>query len=129
MIKKGLIAAVAVVFAMSALVWAAVENSKKKVMTVTALLRGGPQQSVRVGARVAEREIDYQTSPSFLLRFSVQDPAAPGPLMPVSYPGIMPDTLKIGRDVVLEGGFDGRSFAATSLLTQCPSKYEPPVPK
>jgi len=44
----------------------------------------------------------------------------------VEYAGIRPDTLQPGRDVILEGHYAGGVFQATVLMTQCPSKYEPP---
>lgn len=50
----------------------------------------------------------------------------------VVYFGVMPPQLKSDRDVILEGDFEqagGGTFTARELLTQCPSKYEPPKPK
>lgn len=46
------------------------------------------------------------------------------PVMPVVYRGVMPPTFQGGRDVLLEGNYDGTKFVATVLMTQCPSKYE-----
>ena len=41
----------------------------------------------------------------------------------------MPDTLRPGRDVIMEGSYSpNEGFLATSLSTQCPSKYQPPDP-
>lgn len=43
----------------------------------------------------------------------------------VTYRGAVPDTFKAGAEVIVEGGLgaDG-SFAAKTLMTKCPSKYE-----
>ncbi len=127
---------------------AATANNSRAVLTVMELTREGDRrsnESVRLGARVASREILYRTEPSFNLNFWVVDipdsetaydekntgdagEAFESDLteLQVSYPGIKPDTLQVGRDVILEGTWDGKIFKAASLLTQCPSKYEPP---
>jgi len=45
--------------------------------------------------------------------------------VPVSYRGIMPDMFAEGREVVVEGRWDGGGLAARQIMTSCPSKYEP----
>lgn len=44
----------------------------------------------------------------------------------VSYTGILPDSMAPGRELVIEGVLqpEGRQFAASEILTKCPSKYE-----
>lgn len=111
------------------LVSSAISNTAKAVVTVDQLLReSGDASRIRLGARVTEDEINYQTHPEFLLRFTVRDIASPQGKIAVEYRGMKPDTLRAGRDVILEGDFKGNTFIASSLLTQCPSKYEVPVP-
>lgn len=130
----------------------ATANNTRVVLTVVELLGEGDgnfsrkaSEKVRLGARVAGREIVYKTEPTFNLNFWVVDIPDEGSadsekvyptsqklrgsnskVLQVSYPGIKPDTLQVGRDVILEGTWDGNIFQASSLLTQCPSKYEPP---
>lgn len=129
MYNRFFIAVIVVVIAVSVLVLSAVENSAKAVLTVDELVHN-PQQriGIRVGARVTDEKISYRTNPSFLLEFFVRDIAQGGKSLPVRYEGIMPDTLKAGRDVILEGDYDGTMLTAKQLLTQCPSKYEVPLP-
>jgi cytochrome c-type biogenesis protein CcmE len=45
--------------------------------------------------------------------------------VPVAYQGIMPDMFAEGREVVVEGRFDGHGLIARQIMTSCPSKYEP----
>jgi cytochrome c-type biogenesis protein CcmE len=46
--------------------------------------------------------------------------------LPVTYKGTVPDTFKPGIDVLIEGRLDKDGiFRATTILTKCPSKYEP----
>lgn len=46
----------------------------------------------------------------------------------VAYSGILPDMFAEGREVVVEGRFDGGGLAARQIMTSCPSKYEPEAP-
>ena len=45
--------------------------------------------------------------------------------VPVVFHGSTPDLFRAGRHVYVVGGYDGRSLAATSITTKCPSKYSP----
>ncbi len=127
MVKKLVIAGCLVAGAVGLLLYSAINSTAKAVMTVSALsTESQDRPHIRLGARVAEGEIQYQTTPEFRLSFMVHDIKNPGPTVRVTYNGIMPDTLKVGRDVILEGDFRQGEFFATSLLTQCPSKYEVP---
>lgn len=126
------------------LIVSAVKSSAKAVVTVDELLKDAKaRENIRVGARVSEGKIENTGGERPVVRFFVGDikkgedalpgaPAAqaavpPPPRLLVVYEGLMPDTLKSGRDVILEGRFDGTQFAAKNLLTQCPSKYKPPT--
>lgn len=54
--------------------------------------------------------------------------AAHLPSVPVVYQGLRPDMFAVGRDVIIDGEFKDGVVFASSLLTQCPSKYEAPSP-
>lgn len=82
---------------------------------------------IRVGGRVVD-PIQYQTEPTFILLFSVQDPKGSALTVPVEYHGLRPDMFQAGRDVLVDGDFVGGTIQAAKLQTQCPSKYEPVVP-
>ena len=82
---------------------------------------------IRVGGRVVD-PIEYQTEPSFVLRFQVRDPKGGEQVVPVEYRGLKPDMFQAGRDVLIDGDFRGGKIVAAKLQTQCPSKYEPVVP-
>ena len=72
-------------------------------------------------------EKDLVRDPSAMgVSFFVQDKDNPAQAIRVHYKGAVPDTFKVGVEVILEGSFaaDTRVFEATSLLTKCPSKYE-----
>lgn len=138
-------------FATVSLVYQASKASAKMVVTVEELVREEkPRPSIRLGARVTRDPIEYETNPALKLEFFVRDieedasqdsgkdssnltseknletVSANASAIKVIYKGIRPDTLQPGRDVILEGDFDGTTFEASVLMTQCPSKYEPP---
>lgn len=123
-------ALIVVLSGLTVLVASGVTDTSRRVVTVHELLaQPSMRSSIRLGARVTEDAIDYRTSPDFFLRFQVRDITQAGEgAVTVEYNQMMPNTLQAGRDVILEGDFDGKTFYAKSLLTQCPSKYEPPLP-
>ena len=59
------------------------------------------------------------------LMFKLEDKDNSSQIIPVSFSGIVPDTFKHGAEVIVEGKMreDG-SFAAKTLMTKCPSKYQ-----
>jgi cytochrome c-type biogenesis protein CcmE len=47
----------------------------------------------------------------------------------IHYQGILPDMFAEGRDVIVEGRYDkGNALLAKTIMTSCPSKYEPEQP-
>ena len=58
------------------------------------------------------------------VNFLLADKDNPDLTMNVSYRGAVPDTFKPGAEVIVEGGMSDRHFAARTLMTKCPSKYQ-----
>ena len=102
-------------------------------MTVDQIVDEGKDQSrIRLGARVVDNNIIIESEPP-KVKFRVADIASSvagnsTKSFLVTYKGHAPNTLMAGRDVILEGDYFNGEFVAESLMTQCPSKYEPPVP-
>jgi cytochrome c-type biogenesis protein CcmE len=87
-------------------------------------------QRIRVGGKVADLPFSYETEGSFVLKFFLRDRDNPtSAAVPVVYQGLKPDMFAVDRDVIVDGDFKDGTLQATNLLTQCPSKYEPPQPK
>ena len=61
------------------------------------------------------------------LRFRLRDIDGPhrSVHVPVVFHGSEPDLFRAGRHVYVVGNYNGRSVAATSITTKCPSKYSP----
>lgn len=79
-------------------------------------------QTVRVSGQVApdvERE-------GLELRFTIIDNTGRDASLLVVYQGVVPDTFKVGNQVVIEGKYTaGGIFEAEAILTKCSSRYVP----
>lgn len=60
------------------------------------------------------------------VRFFLEDKDQPAKTIRVDFRGSVPDTFKPGAEVIVEGAMNPTSgdFAATTLMTKCPSKYQ-----
>lgn len=91
-------------------------------------------QTLRVAGRVKHGTMEW--NPRTLdLRFAlgglgVEGDNGPAPAaLNVAFNGILPDMFGEGRDVIVEGLYEGNDrFIAQTILTSCPSKYEPEAP-
>ncbi|MEA2641238.1 MAG: cytochrome c-type biosis protein CcmE [Chloroflexota bacterium] len=121
---KILIAAAVIFAAVGFLVYTAVASTAVYYLTVSELQAKGPEvygQSVRVAGNVVAGSIQRDPT-SFDVRFMAADGSGQ---MPVAYRGVLPDIFGDGIEVVVEGKYraDG-TFAASTLLAKCPSKFE-----
>lgn len=131
--SRFVIAILVVLLTVAYLVYSSVSATAKSVVTVGELLGGGPRSNVRVGARVAEQPIEPlppgEGGGVMGIRFFVRDIQGPeSQTVAVEYHHVVPENLKAGRDVILEGQYAAGKFDAKTLQTQCPSKYVPPTP-
>lgn len=116
------------VLALAYLVYGGIQQGATYWVTVGELLHQSPAVTasrVRLGGTVVPGSVAWDPSHQHL-RFAVTDGMR---ALPVSYSGIVPDIFSEGRQVVVEGalGRDG-TFAATTLLAKCPTKYNPGDP-
>ncbi len=113
------------------LVFQATRESSSVVLRPTDLVGievGRELHRIRVGGKVADAPIEYATEPQMILKFTLTDANDFSALVPVVYEGLKPDMFTAGRDVIIDGEYVGGVLRASKLLTQCPSKYEPPKP-
>lgn len=114
----------------SVLVYQATQGTSSLVLLPSDLVSNAHASGVsriRVGGKVVD-PIDYQTEPSFVLKFRVSDPTGGELTVPVEYHGLKPDMFQAGRDVLIDGDYESGIIRAAKLQTQCPSKYEPAMP-
>ena len=81
-------------------------------------------QQIRLFGTVAAKDL-FKTTDTPGVDFLLEDKDDASIVIPVSFRGAVPDAFKIGAEVIVEGGImDGKSFAAKTLMTKCPSKYQ-----
>ena len=79
-------------------------------------------QTIRVSGNVAD-DVDRQ---GLEMSFTILDISNNGDSLPVVYSGAVPDTFKVGNQVVLEGEYTAAGiFEADVIIMKCGSKYEP----
>lgn len=112
-----------------ALVFSGLKQNSIYFLNVSEALAMPPEkmQQIRLFGTVASEGLEHHAQ--FLgVRFQLADSENPGLRIPVEYWGVVPDLFKPGAEVILEGGFDAQGsglFSAKTLMTKCPSKYEP----
>ena len=128
--KRFILLLVTIIGLVVLLSYQATKSAASAVYTPSALMDSHKDiQRIRVAGKVANSVIDYQTDPSMKLSFKLRDSDKPDSSgIPVVYMGLKPDMFAVDRDVIIDGDFIGGTVQATNLLTQCPSKYEPPKP-
>ena len=83
--------------------------------------RGGSKTVQVIGSWVREKPTNYAPEQNEFT-FSMKD--GNGEEAQVVFSGAMPQTFQTATSVVVKGKFVGERFAASELLTKCPSKYE-----
>ena len=105
------------------LVYAGIRDTMVYYLTVSELVQQGLQSSnggVRVGGKVLEGSIIWDPK-DLRLRFIMRDDRA---TLPVVYQGVVPDSFKQGRKVIIEGIYADGLFTASQIMPTCPSRYE-----
>jgi cytochrome c-type biogenesis protein CcmE len=110
-------------------------NTASVVITPSELIKDNYKSTdrLRVAGRVAQDEILYEVEPDFKLQFFIIDRDTKNQTksnhenqdkIKVIYEDIKPDMFTNGRDVLIDGKLENKVLIASSILTQCPSKYE-----
>lgn len=105
------------------LVYTGIRDTMVYYFTVNELIEIGPQSSnggVRVGGKVHEGSVSWDPK-DLKLRFIMGDDKT---TLPVVYRGVVPDSFKQGRKVIIEGTYIDGLFTASAIMPTCPSKYE-----
>jgi cytochrome c-type biogenesis protein CcmE len=126
--RRFIVGAVLIAAAVSYLVYAGIRTTSMYYFELGEFLArrdGLAGETLRVKGWVRHGSVERNVATNEL-RFQLgrQDDSSG---IPVSYRGIMPDMFSEGREVVVEGRYDGTGLAARQIMTSCPSKYEPAV--
>ncbi len=125
-----LVGALLIVGAVAYLIYTGVKETSVYYLTIEEFL---PQrealanEGVRVAGRVQAGTLAWNPK-DLNLRFSLGHFEDGEVSLPVHYRGLLPDMFAEGRDVIVEGQYSSEGiFAADTIMTSCPSKYEPEV--
>lgn len=102
------------------------ENSAYFLNVSEALaMKPGELSKARLFGTVAEDGL-FRPEDAMGVSFTLVDKDQAGKTIRVDFRGAVPDTFKPGVEVIVEGGVNPASgaFAANTLMTKCPSKYQ-----
>lgn len=123
---KFIIGSILIVLAVGYLISAGISNTSKYFLTVDELAAQSTSYygtGIKVKGKVVAGSIERNPNNYLDIAFKIEEKSSN---LKVLYKGVTPDMFKDGGDVVVEGVLtkDG-VFHANTLLTNCPSKYEP----
>ena len=127
--KKGVYIAAMVLFlgGLGGLLWSGLDEGSSYFLNVSEALAAKPEQlsKARLFGTVGEDGID-RPADALGVSFTLLDKDQAAKTIRVDFKGVVPDTFKPGVEVIVEGGVNPASgaFAANTLMTKCPSKYQ-----
>ncbi len=106
------------------LLYTGIRDTMTYYLTVPEVLAGTTEaqtEIIRVEGNVFADSVKWDPKELKLL-FKIGDDTAS---MNVDYRGVVPDSFKPGREVVIEGKYNGNGeFIANTIMPKCASKYE-----
>ena len=116
-----------IVASVSILIYAAVDQTKMYMLTVGEYVGSNNAyagRTVRIAGRVGQDSMQWDAAKR-QLQFKLDDITGEDSIQ-VHYTGLLPDMFAEDRDVIIEGPDQQTDeFQAHTILTSCPSKYEP----
>lgn len=120
---KPIIISLVVLSVISYLIYAGVRDTMTYYLTVSEVLAQPAEtqdQTLRVGGNVSPGSVQWDPK-NLRLLFTIQDEKAS---IAVDYQGVVPDSFKPGREIIIEGTYTGDGkFKATTIMPKCASKY------
>ena len=120
---KPILISLVVLSVISYLIYTGVRDTMTYFLTVSEVLAQPSEnqdQTLRVGGNVSPGSVKWDPK-NLRLLFTIQDEKAS---IAVDYQGVVPDSFKPGREVIIEGTYTGDGkFKATSIMPKCASKY------
>ena len=123
-----------VIGAVAYLIYTGIQETSNYYLTIEEFLpqkEAFANEGVRLAGRVQAGSIQWDPK-ALQLRFVLGPFKEQGGAMvqtvgiPVHYQGVLPDMFAEGRDVIVEGQYrTEQALIAKTLMTSCPSKYEP----
>ncbi len=121
---KALIITLVVLSVVGYLIYAGIRDTMMYYLTVPEVLAGTLEAQgdvIRVSGNVFPDSVKWDPK-DLKLVFKIGDDQAS---LNVAYSGVVPDSFKPGREVVIEGKYNGDgNFVAETIMPKCASKYE-----
>ncbi len=125
--KRFLIGGIIIFLAIGYLGYMGFQGSATYYYTVSELIEQESSiygENVRMNGQVTPGSVE-QEAQGTILRFTIIDVEGEESL-PVFYQGVVPDTFKVGNELVVEGHLNSAGiFQAHTLMPKCPSRYVP----
>jgi len=108
------------------LIYTGVRDTMTYYLTVSEVLAQTPDsrnQTLRIGGSISPGSVEWD-SKNLRLQFVIQDNQDDKTGITVDYKGVVPDSFKPGREVIVEGTYSGNgTFKAHTIMPKCASKY------
>jgi cytochrome c-type biogenesis protein CcmE len=106
------------------LIYTGLRDTMTYYLTVPEVLAGTTEaksDTIRVGGNVFPDSVSWDPK-NLKLFFKIGDGETS---LNVDYRGVVPDSFKPGREVIIEGIYDGKGkLIASTIMPKCASKYE-----
>ena len=106
------------------LIYTGLRDTMTFYLTVSEVLAQPSDQltePLKVGGTVTPGSVQWDPK-TLKLSFKVADETAN---LTINYTGVVPDSFKPGREVIVEGTYQGNGdFLAVAIMPKCASKYE-----
>jgi cytochrome c-type biogenesis protein CcmE len=126
--RRFIVGAVLITAAVSYLVYAGIRSTSQYYFELGEFLtrrEAHVGEDLKVKGWVRQGSVHWDAATNQLaFELARQDGTDP---VPVAYHGILPDMFSEGREVVVDGRYQGGGLLARQIMTSCPSKYEPAV--
>jgi len=120
---KPILISIVILSVVGYLIYTGVRDTMTYYLTVSEVLAQSSEnldQTLRVGGNVSPGSVQWDPK-NLRLLFTIQDEKS---VINVDYKGVVPDSFKPGREVIIEGTYTGDGkFKATTIMPKCASKY------
>jgi len=121
---KPVLISIIIVSIIGYLIYTGLRDTMTYYLTVSEVLAKSSEiqnQTIRVGGNVSPNSVQWDPKDLRLLCKIEDDKSS----LNVDYRGVVPDSFKPGREVVVEGTYKSNGqFVATTIMPKCASKYE-----
>jgi cytochrome c-type biogenesis protein CcmE len=121
---KPILISISIILVIGYLIYDGMIGTMTYYLTVSEVLAKSSElenETIRIGGNVSPESVQWNPKKLMLL-FKIEDDKSS---ISVDYRGVVPDSFKPGREIVVEGTYvNNGQFKATTIMPKCASKYE-----